>query len=508
MGQHAVQRPRAVLSVVAAGAAVAVVAGILSVNGAATAKAPRWSENLVSNPGFESGNAGWNTQNPKARLGSGPGHDSGRAAQLAATANGAHLLLNDSPNIVQSAEADTRYAASVWIRSDTRNMTAILRFREVAGRALVGRAETKVQLGGGDWQQIKAEYVAARSGSEIAVQVIAMRVAKGATLSVDDFDVRMQLPDEEQAAPEAKPEPTKSQEPKPDPTKSQEPKPEPTPTDGAKTPDPVAKGSTLFGASVYTGDGTSFADALKRSNAAYGGLKVVRVFHPSLPKPWASKAGTTGGPVVVSFKANPKEVVTGKLDAFFKDWFNQAPRDRDIYWTNYHEPEDNIERGEFTAAQYREALRRLDSLADQAGNKHLKTATIWMCYDLKPGSGRDWRDYYPGSDVVDLMGWDCYNRGRDTGSYDSPASILDDLRKTSESMGKPWGLGEYASKLAAGDDGKGRAAWLRASADYAVSHDAAFVNYFDAFGGAVSNPEYRLLDGPSKAAWKAVVSGS
>src|SRR3954451_12915920 len=106
------------------------------------------------------------------------------------------------------------------------------------------------------------------------------------------------------------------------------------------------------------------------------------------------------------------------------------------------------------------------------------------------------------------MGWDCYNRGRDTGTYDPPASILDNLREASESMNKPWGLAEYASKLAPADSGTGRAQWLRDSANYFRAHDALWANYFDNYGGAVANPEYRLLDAPSRAAWKWAVSGS
>ncbi len=511
MGRHAVQRPRTAISLVAAAGAAALVAAILSVNGAATAEAPRLSDNLVSNPDFESGNAGWNTQNSKVTLSSGAGHESRRAAKLTALAR-TNLLLNDSPNVIASAAKGDRYVASVWVRTDTPRLGVTFRFREVAGLSLVGKTESKAVLTDGAWHQLSAEYTAVGDGTQIAVQVLALKAAKGDTFSVDDVDVRKVLTDRDQPEAKPAPKPTKTEKPKPSPTESATAKPEPTKSEPAKSDNPkppsAAKGNTLFGASVYTGDGTSFATALARSNANYGGLKVVRVFFPGMPSAWPGKAGSTGGPVVVSFKASPQQVVSGNLDGFFRNWFANAPRDRDIYWTNFHEPEDNIEKGQFTATQYREALRRLDGLADAAGNPRLHTATIWMCYDLRKGSGRDWKDYYPGSDVVDLMGWDCYNRGRDNGTYDSPASILDDLRIASESMGKPWGLGEFASKLAPGDNGQDRAAWLKASAEYFRSHDATFVNYFDAFGGAVANPEYRLLDAPSRAAWKWVVSGS
>ena len=71
MGRHAVSRSRTTVSLIALGSAAALVAGILSVNGAATADAPRLSDNLVQNSDFEAGTGGWNTQSTKAALTSG-----------------------------------------------------------------------------------------------------------------------------------------------------------------------------------------------------------------------------------------------------------------------------------------------------------------------------------------------------------------------------------------------------------------------------------------------------
>lgn len=96
------------------------------------------------------------------------------------------------------------------------------------------------------------------------------------------------------------------------------------------------------------------------------------------------------------------------------------PRDRDVYWVYYHEPEDNIAAGEFTAADYRAAWRRLRSLADKAGNPRLHATLVLMGWSLDPLSKRDWRDYYPGRDVIQVLGWDVYNLGWKKGRYDSP----------------------------------------------------------------------------------------
>jgi len=95
----------------------------------------------------------------------------------------------------------------------------------------------------------------------------------------------------------------------------------------------------------------------------FSGLEVVRIFYPGLPANWPGKVDTGGRPVIVSFKASPDEINSGSLDRRLGDWFKATPRDRTIWWSYYHEPEDNIENGEFTAAAYRTAWRRLVRLA-------------------------------------------------------------------------------------------------------------------------------------------------
>ncbi len=285
----------------------------------------------------------------------------------------------------------------------------------------------------------------------------------------------------------------------------------PTRSTGTTTPAPATTATgTLFGTNAWTGDGSTYAQALSRQTAAYGALEAVRTFHSGLPAAWPGPAGLFGGPVAVSFKARPLDVTAGVHDAFFRSWFAAAPRDRTVWWTFFHEPEDDIEDGAFTAAQYRAAVRHLDRLADAAGNPRLRTTTIWMCWTLRAPT-RDWRDYYPGADVVDVLGFDCYNRGaqKRTPVYTAPSEMLGGIVSVARTAGKPFGIAELGSQRIASDPtGSGRAAWLTASATYLRASQAQFVTYFDAYGGSVANPEYRLLDAPSKAAWRWAVSGS
>lgn len=291
---------------------------------------------------------------------------------------------------------------------------------------------------------------------------------------------------------------------RPSPTTPGKPTPTtPAPTTPSAPAPPPSKPSsgTMFGATVWTDGGQSQSQALAASNARYGKLEIVRVFYPGLPAAWPGTAGLSGGPVEVSFKALPREILSGSLDSRLSEWFATAPRDRPIIWTYFHEPEDDIARGSYTAADYRAAWVRLKGLADKAGNPQLRSSLVLMGWSLDPASGRNWKDYYPGSSVIDILGWDTYNLGFSKGRYDSADAVLAPMVKASRAEGKPWAVAELGSQLVAGDNGNGRAAWLKAMGAYAKANDAVYVTYFDS---PVAG-EYRLLDAPSQQAWRSVV---
>ena len=125
-----------------------------------------------------------------------------------------------------------------------------------------------------------------------------------------------------------------------------------------------------------------------------------------------------------------------------------------------------------------------------------------MNWTLKRVSGRAWRDYYPGDAIIDVLAWDAYNPAAGRGVYQSPERMFGGVRAVSERVGKPWGIAEFGSVLAAGDDGAGRAAWLRAVAAYLREHEACFATYFDTDIGV----DYRLHDEASRAAWREILA--
>lgn len=262
---------------------------------------------------------------------------------------------------------------------------------------------------------------------------------------------------------------------------------------------------TQFGSSVMPRSGETYGDAVQRVNQQFGGMDVMRVFYGGLPAAWPGKAGGFNGNLIVSFKDSPANILAGNDDTRLKSWFASAPRDRTIFWSYYHEPEDDIARGQFTAAQYRAAWDHVDALADQAGNPQLRSTLILMGFTLGKYSGRTWTDYYDAAHV-DVLGWDCYNSKRDDGAYATPAETYGPAIAASKNAGKPWGIaetGSYTGPVVGSD--AAMATWLQNDAEYLRSQGARFVSYFDSNPGEGPgwDQDWRI-DGLSKsvAQWR------
>ncbi len=268
---------------------------------------------------------------------------------------------------------------------------------------------------------------------------------------------------------------------KPSPTATKPAPTTPAPTSSSNPAPPPSNptSGTMFGATVYTPGGQTQAQSLAAANARYGKLEIVRVFYPGLPAAWPGSAGLSGGPVEVSFKALPRDVLSGSLDSQLSGWFATAPRDRPVIWTYFHEPEDDIARGSYTAVDYRAAWAHLRGLANKAGNPQLKSSLILMGWSLKPASGRNWKDYYPGSATIDILGWDVYNLIFNKGQYSDVDSIAAPVVAASRAEGKPWGIAELGAKLVPGDEGTRRAAWLRSMGAFSKANVVIYVSYFE-----------------------------
>lgn len=263
-------------------------------------------------------------------------------------------------------------------------------------------------------------------------------------------------------------------------------------------PPPPPPPTPLIGSSIGLNTGETWTQGLTRHDTTVGPLDIVRVFYPSAPDAWSgSKAAQCNRPVVVSFKYTPADINAGKYDAFLTSWFASLPKTSyKIWWSYYHEPEDNVESGAFTAAQFRAAWRRVAGFARAASNPNLFNTLILMGYTVNPASGRNFADFYPGNDVVDVLGWDAYSA---IGKYDTPATVYGNLIAKSEAQGKPWAICETgAMKTSSDATGSGHAGWVNSVRTFMGGEIPLFVCYWNQI---IDAKDYRLSTAPAQKAW-------
>ena len=108
------------------------------------------------------------------------------------------------------------------------------------------------------------------------------------------------------------------------------------------------------------------------------------------------------------------------------------------------------------------------------GDPKVKSVLILMRYTPNTGSHRDWHNDYV-ANGPDLLAWDSYNTEHDASppGYLDPAKIIASIKTVADETGKPWGIGELGSPVIAGDDGRGRAAWLQGLADLTLADGRA-----------------------------------
>jgi ABC-type cobalt transport system substrate-binding protein len=254
----------------------------------------------------------------------------------------------------------------------------------------------------------------------------------------------------------------------------------------------------LFGASVNW-------QTLAPETAQLGHMPVVRVYYPSTPPATAwttSPAGLAKSAVVVSWKTLPAEILSGADDAALEHFFDTAPTNYPIYWSYWHEPEDEIASGLFSLADYKAAWEHIAAIAAAAHNPELHSTLILMAWDLNPASHRNFEDYIPSGNIISTLGWDAYPAGsiQDTNvQLTSPADFLGPEIAASKSVGLPFGFAEFA--LATQD---GRPGWLNEVAQYLDTSGALFATYFDSTGW----PSMELTDSASIDAWRSIIATS
>lgn len=256
----------------------------------------------------------------------------------------------------------------------------------------------------------------------------------------------------------------------------------------------------LLGSSVLS------APDLRADTRDFGQMPIVRVYYPGLPASNAWSGGLASAnhsAVIVSFKALPKTILSGADDSALRHFFNTAPTAHPIYWTYYHEPEDNIAAGQFKLADYKAAWAHVAALARAAHDPALHSTLILMSWDLVKASHRNWRNYLPGGGIIDVLGWDAYPVGSATNinpQLTPPGGFMGPAINASKSVHLPYGFPEFGLSTP-----KGRPGWLKSVGSYIMHSGALFASYFD---GNQQYPTLRLTDSASIAVWRGFVTAS
>ncbi len=143
---------------------------------------------------------------------------------------------------------------------------------------------------------------------------------------------------------------------------------------------------------------------------AFGRVPIVRTFDPGMPLQWWRPRNevVSGRDVVTSFRPMPDEVLSGVHDERFREWFEQAPDDVHIFWSYIHEPEPFLKDDTFTQAEYFAAWEHLADIADTVCSPKMHSTLILTGFTANEAD-IDYRDFDPGPEIVDVIGWDPYN---------------------------------------------------------------------------------------------------
>ena len=159
-----------------------------------------------------------------------------------------------------------------------------------------------------------------------------------------------------------------------------------------------------------------------------------------------------------SFQIPPAQLVAGTWDARLRTFIASTPKN--VVLTNHHEPEQEIEAGQFTFAQFRAAQLRLDRLVDQqnaldGGTR--KVSVILMISTFTGFQGRNAANYWPtvarDGDTVDLISADVYNAPHGTGTtvplgyttgtnWKSPATLVRPVLSFARLNNSDWAISE------------------------------------------------------------------
>jgi beta-mannanase len=165
-------------------------------------------------------------------------------------------------------------------------------------------------------------------------------------------------------------------------------------------------------------------------------------------EPWDSAKGEKGDRT--QSKYSPKRIARGDYDEYVHAWARQAAVHKKIFFIRFaHEMNGNwypwaVQKGN-TPEDYRRMWRHVHNIFQEEG----ATNVLWVWAPNNESfmqKGVKIEDYYPGSDVVDWVGYSAFNWGDTDASRDRPfLEVAKDTYNWIGQFGKPIMVAEMAT---------------------------------------------------------------
>ncbi len=187
----------------------------------------------------------------------------------------------------------------------------------------------------------------------------------------------------------------------------------------------------------------------------------------------------------------------------------------DLRFTLNHEPETRDSAPNGTALEYRAAWRRFVELVRDRGGDDIDMVWTVGVDSLASGSGESW---YPGDDVVDVIGADLYNwytcQGTDR-PWVSFDTLIEPAVRFADDRARPLALPEFASAADPANEQR-RVGWMDAAVDVLIGWDEGpyravdldYVAWFDVTAPGGTYPECawsHRSDEPTRRAFSRMV---
>lgn len=250
----------------------------------------------------------------------------------------------------------------------------------------------------------------------------------------------------------------------------------------------------VMGAATSSPHATTFASM----EGIVGTMKLRRTYNPGWTADFMNTVASSDVAAnrwsIYSFKLPPAQVASGTHDAAINSFLMTIPNGHKTTLVLWHEPEDDIINGSYTAAQWRGAQTKLGTLVHATGRAELTVGICLMSYSFLAASGRNPDNYWDNAtfgSAIDYIGIDAYQPYGFLGgtTWENWSVSANHFTPWCQAKGKPIILMEYASAEYPGVPTR-KATWLRDVylwAQQTGSPGLAYFNLADGVGMSASH---------------------